>query len=111
MALTRHFKETVAKRVKEDPGFRRALLTEAVAALLDGDITTGKAVLRDYVNATIGFEGLAARLGKESKSIHRMLGPNGNPRADNIFTIIKILRDEDSISLHVEAGSSIPDPS
>jgi hypothetical protein len=33
-----------------------------------------------------------------------MLGPKGNPRAENIFTIVKTLQDMDKISLHVKAG-------
>jgi len=101
LPLTRHFKETVAARVQTDPAFRRALLIEAIETFLTGDIDTGKAVLRDYINATIGFETLAAKLGKDSKSVHRMLGPQGNPRADNIFNIFKILQDGDHLSLQV----------
>ena len=90
--------------MKKDAQFRRALLAEAVEALLDGDLDTGKALLRDYINATIGFETLAKKIGKDSKSIHRMLGPKGNPTADNIFTIVKILRDAGDISFHVKAN-------
>lgn len=104
MPLTRHFRDTVTARVQADPAYRRALLIEAVETFLDGDITTGKAVLRDYINATLGFEALAKKLGKDGKSVHRMLGPQGNPRADNIFTIFKILQDEDHLSLQVRVN-------
>ncbi len=90
--------------MQSDPRFRRALLVEAIGALLDGDLDTGKALLRDYINATIGFEVLAKEICKDSKSIHRMLGPKGNPTADNIFTIVKILQDVTDISLHVKAS-------
>ncbi|MEX0914999.1 MAG: hypothetical protein WDZ60_03830, partial [Wenzhouxiangellaceae bacterium] len=104
MALTRDFRETVLARVQTDGRFRRALLIEAIDAFLSGDVATGKAVLRDYVNATIGFEGLAEKLGKDSKSLQRMLGPRGNPRAENIFAVIRVLQDEEDITLHVRAG-------
>ena len=60
MALTRDFRLTVAARAQRDPKFRQALFTEAINAYLAGDTQTGKAVLRDLVNATVGFEGLAA---------------------------------------------------
>ena len=50
MPLTRDFKETVQARVRSDPEFRRALLKESVESLLEGDVDTGKAVLRDYIN-------------------------------------------------------------
>lgn len=85
MALTRSFKETVKARAERDSAFRDALLTEAVDQLLAGDIETGKAVLRDYINATIGFERLAQETGTSSKSLMRMLGPTGNPTATNLF--------------------------
>jgi DNA-binding phage protein len=104
MPLTRHFKETLSARVRKDAKFRRALLSEAIETFLDGDIETGKSVLRDYINATLGFEVLAKRMKKDSKSVHRMLGPDGNPRAENIFTIFKILQDEDDISLEIRAS-------
>ena len=75
-------------------------------ALLDGNLATGKALLRGYINATIEFEAVADRLDKDSKSIHRMLGPKGNPRADNMFAIIKVLQDTDEVRLRVKAVTS-----
>ena len=59
MALTRDFKETVKARAERDIAFREALLTEAVEQLIAGEVEVGKAVLRDYFNATVGFEKLA----------------------------------------------------
>lgn len=106
MGLTRNFRETVAARVQKDPKFRRALLLEAVEALLGSDLSTGKALLRDFINATLGFEELAAALGKDSKSLHRMLGPGGNPTAENIFAILKELQDAEAIRLHVTANKT-----
>jgi len=52
------FKETMRTRVARDPAFREALLKEGVECLLSGDVETGKTILRDYINATIGFEAL-----------------------------------------------------
>ena len=59
MALTKHFKETIQARAQRDPSFRKALLQEGVECLLAGDAKTGKALLRDYINATTGFEKLS----------------------------------------------------
>jgi hypothetical protein len=75
MALTKEFRETVYARAQRDASFRKALLTEAVNAYLSGDEMTGKAVLRDVINATVGFERLAVAMQKPSKSLQRMLGP------------------------------------
>jgi len=104
MPLTRSFKETVRARVERDPAFRAALLTEAVEQMLAGDMDTGKAILRDYINATVGFERLARATGTPSKSLMRMFGPKGNPRASNLFAVIKQLQKVSGIRLGVAAG-------
>ena len=104
MALTKSFRETVYNRAQQDGAFRKALLTEAVIAYLGGDEATGKTVLRDVINATIGFEGLAADLGKPSKSLHRMLGPSGNPNTVNFFAILKVLQKRVGVRLTVQAA-------
>jgi len=92
MALTREFKETVRARAEHDVAFRAALLGEAIDLMLAGDVDTGKAVLRDYINATVGFEALAEQVGKPSKSLMRMFGSKGNPTADNLFSVISQLQ-------------------
>jgi DNA-binding phage protein len=92
MALTRDFKETIKKRVEQDPDFAKALLHEAIDLLLDGDSATAKLILRDLINATVGFERMAEEIHKPSKSLHRMLSASGNPTMENlaaIFTTIK----------------------
>lgn len=101
MALTRSFKETVQLRARRDPAFRDALLTEGVEALLSGEVDTGKAILRDYINATVGFGRLAEVTGTQSKSLMRMLGPKGNPTARNLLSIIGHLQRAARISLQV----------
>lgn len=103
MALTREFKETVAVRAQRDPRFLEALFTEAMNAYLGGDTKSGKALLRDLVNATVGFEELAAELHKSSKSLHRMLAPHGNPSSENFFDIVKALQKKARMKLRVSA--------
>jgi len=103
MALTRDFRETVMARVQRDGKYREALFTEAINAYLAGDTTTGKAILRDLVNATIGFEGLAAEIKKPSKSLHRMLAPHGNPNTENFFDIVSTLQKKTRVKLRVTA--------
>ena len=73
MALTRDSKETVVERAKHDSAFTKALLDEAITLFLNGEPDTARLVLRDLVNATVGFERLAAATGKPAKSLHRML--------------------------------------
>lgn len=101
MALTKDFKDTVKERMKRSPTFRRALLREAIENLLSGDIDTGKALLRDYVNGTIGFEELSDRTDTPAKSLMRMLGPNGNPQAKNLFEVIAQLQQAEGVQFQV----------
>lgn len=104
MALTRDFKETIRTRAERDVAFREALLIEAVERLIAGEVEVGKAVLRDYINATVGFEKLAKATGTPSKSLMRMFGPKGNPRADNLFAVIGKLQRLSGVRLAVASG-------
>jgi hypothetical protein len=81
MALTRSFKELVQKRVASDPAFGEALLREGIDTMLAGDVDTSKAMLRDYIKATVGFEKLGEATGTQPKSLIRMFGRGqGNAR-------------------------------
>jgi DNA-binding phage protein len=91
MALTRDFKETVVERVNRDPAFARALLDEASELFLNGEPETARLILRDLVNATLGFEALANAIPAPSKSLHRMLSERGNPSMNNLAAIFKAL--------------------
>ena len=104
MALTQKFKDTVQARAQRDPAFRVGLLQEAVDAFLSGELDVGKTILRDYVNATLGFEELAKVTNKKPESLMRMLSSKGNPRADNLFDVIAKLQQREGVSLHVQAA-------
>jgi DNA-binding phage protein len=106
MPITRKFRDTIVQRVQKDSRFRTAMLSEAINELLSGELLTGKAMLRDYVNATITFDGLAKATSKPSKSLQRMLGPRGNPTAESLFAIIKALQDAEHIRLDVKSRNA-----
>jgi DNA-binding phage protein len=101
MALTRNFKQTVVERVERDPAFAKALLDEAATLFLSGEPETARLILRDLVNATIGFEQLAAMTDKPSKSLHRMLSPSGNPSMDNLAAIFGAVRTRLNVGFEV----------
>ena len=103
MALTRDFKLTVRERLQRDPSSRNAHLKEAVDCILASDVDTGKSLLRDYVNATIGFGELGGLTDKSPKSLLRMLSPNGNPHARNLFEIIGCLQQREGVHQKVHA--------
>ncbi|MFA7680423.1 MAG: transcriptional regulator [Pigmentiphaga sp.] len=102
MALTRDFRHTVVERVERDPAFARALLDEAATLFLNGESETARLILRDLVNATLGFEQLAAQTDRPSKSLHRMLSPKGNPNMDNLAAIFSAVRQRLGVELKVE---------
>lgn len=102
MALTKDFRETIRERAQRDPVFRQALLREGLELLNNGDFATGRAVLRNYINATLGFPKLARVTKISSPSLQRMFGPSGNPRAENLFGVIAHLQRQEGVNVNVE---------
>jgi len=103
MSLTKLFKDTVKARIERDPAFGAALFQEALSAFFEGDTALGKSLLRDLVNSTIGFEGLAQEMNKPSKSLHRMLAPSGNPTMENFFQVIHVIQKNEGINFQLNA--------
>lgn len=104
MALTKRFKETIAARVQSDTEFRDALFREALEVLLAGELDLGRAILRDYIKATVGFEKLGLATGTSRKSLMRMFGPKGNPQARNLFAVIGQLQQQAGVKVEVKAA-------
>jgi DNA-binding phage protein len=102
MALTRDFKETVAARVQRDPAFAQALLDEAITLFINGEPDSAKLVLRDLVNSTVGFEGLAQEIQKPAKSLHRMLSQSGNPTMSNISAVFAAIKRYLNVEVHMQ---------
>lgn len=101
MGLTRDYKDTIDKRVKADSDFATALLDEALSLFLNGESDVARLVLRDLVNATVGFEDLASEIEKPSKSLHRMLSAKGNPTMNNLTNIFTVLRQKLGVNIEV----------
>src|SRR5258708_1067043 len=89
--MVRKYKVTVLARIKRDPKFARALYTEAVNSLLDGETDEGLSILRDLVHASITFKKLARQTGFGEKALHRMLSRRGNPTTRNLFPVTKTI--------------------
>lgn len=107
MALTRAFRETVQERARADRAYRVALLSEAAEALLAGEAGSARSILRNYINATIGFEALAVETGIAVKSLHRMFGSRGNPTLSNLTGVLQALEAHEGVVLEVAARSSV----
>ena len=105
MALTREYKQTVLARIKRDPKFARAMYTEAVNALLEGETDEGLSMLRDLVHAGITFKELAKQSGFGEKALHRMLSRRGNPTTRNLFAVTKVIREELGIKPQIKVAA------
>ena len=94
MALTRNFKDTIIERATRDKKFRRSMLTRGLVLLIAGkkeDVNVGKAMMRDYINATIGFGELSKKTHIPKESLMRMLSPSGNPALKNLNQVTQAL--------------------
>ncbi len=101
MALTRDFKETIQARVQRDPEYRKQLFLEALNLYVSGEVETSNTLLRDYINATVGFEKLGKETHKSPKSLMRMFSKKGNPRAKNLFGVIVYLQKKEGLHLRL----------
>lgn len=106
MALTRDFRLTMIERARREPAFARAMLDESATLFLNGEPDVARSILRDLVNVTVGFEPLAHKTGKSSKSLHRMLSPSGNPTMDNLAAIFDAVRAALSVRFKVTAKAA-----
>jgi DNA-binding phage protein len=102
MALTRDFRETVQAQVRTDRSFRQGLLGDAVESLLSGELALGKELMRDYINATVGFPRLAGDTGTNVKTLHQMFGPKGNPSAKKLLEIVAYLQKQEGLRFEVK---------
>ncbi|ADW67319.1 helix-turn-helix domain-containing protein [Granulicella tundricola] len=102
MALTRDFRETIRERAQSEPAFRQALLREGLQLIYDGDLATGRSILRNYINATVGFTELSKMTQISSPSLQRMFGPNGNPTVENLFGVIGHLQRHERVSVELQ---------
>ena len=71
--------------------------------MLNGEPEVGKEIIRDLINATIGFDELGDRVGKAPQSLMRMFSSKGNPQSSNLFAVIEVLRRHEGVRLEVEA--------
>lgn len=107
MNIRQTSRTTVIQRVQADEAFAQALLDEAATLFLNGEPETVRLILRDLVNATIGFEQLATLAAKPSKSLHRMLSPTANPSMDNLAAIFRAVRERLHVNLTVHSVAGL----
>jgi hypothetical protein len=84
----RQLEAKVEAKIASAFAYGEALLREGIDTMLAGDVDADKALLRDYIEAAVGFGKLGEATGTQPKSFIRMFGPRANPKARNLFVII-----------------------
>src|SRR5215218_8558398 len=102
MPLSREFNQTIRERAERDPAFRLAMLQDAFAALNTGEAFDAKILLRDFINATMGFSALGEATGRHPKSLMRMFSPKGNPTLDTLADVLRELARQEDYVVRVE---------
>lgn len=97
-------RESVKSRIRTDEAFGSALFSEAIEVLLADDLVTAKSVLFDYIDATIGFEELSVQSTFTVETLREMFGPEGDPRAGELFRVLGVLQQHQGIQLEVVAA-------
>jgi DNA-binding phage protein len=96
---TTPYRDSMKAMVARNPGMAAEMFEDAINALFAGELDEGRLLLRQYVNATIGFGELARRTGKTDKNLIRALGPKGSPTAANLFQIIQACMKAEGLTL------------
>lgn len=74
-----------------------------------GEITAGRLMIRDYINATGSMNDIAAKLKKQKPAIARMLEPKDNPTLKSFIPVVQACADREQIELSVcEGNCSVP---
>jgi hypothetical protein len=81
----------------------KGFLAKLSKAFSSGEVTLGKELLGDYINATVGFPKLATHTKIHVKTLHHMFGPSGNRTANNLFEIVAYLQHAEGVRFKVRS--------
>ncbi len=100
------FRPAVLARLRCDRAFRHAWLREGIQSVVDGELDAARAILRLHVNGAAGWEVMQEAVCVPAKSLMRMLGPGGNPRAANLLQLLSRLQALERVHFRVEPSIS-----
>lgn len=92
MEHTQSFSDVVIERAKTDAVFRVGLLEEAVSEFIsNGDMQVCKSLLRDCIEAGLGFAALARVMSVPAPELHSKFTGGDNPTAQEFLDIVAAL--------------------
>ena len=103
MPLTRDYRETILARARRDAEFRELMLLDGVQCLLAGDVKVAKLTLRDYIEATVGYEKLGKLTRRPPEHLSRMFGDECDPTAGDLLEVVCGIQRHEGVRLEVHA--------
>lgn len=102
------YNDALKDMLEENPQMSTEMLEGALNLILSGELDEGRLLLRQFINATIGFKELGRRIGKDDKNLMRTLSERGNPTAANLFEIVRacVKAEGVTVAAHVQKQSS-----
>ena len=101
--LTRPSWKTLHERIEREPAFGAELLNVMFECLLKGEVGTGRAILYDYIRATIGFQKLGKLIAKSPDNLMQMFSSNDALDTHTLFAVIHCLQQQAGLQLEVKA--------
>lgn len=102
----RYANEVTVEELKKDREFLRHYLEETISSFFKNEQAVACLMLRDIVNATIGFPALAKKLGTTDKGIMQKLTKESNPSVKSVFSIIQSVLEHEKFTF---GGADIAD--
>jgi|DeeseametaMP1786_FD_contig_21_1114878_length_1069_multi_8_in_0_out_0_2 DNA-binding phage protein len=94
----RYANEIIVEELKNDREFLKVHICHAITSLFNKEFSEGCLMIRDIVNATIGFKELSLKLNKSDKALMQMLAKSSNPTIENLFSIISAVLEHERLS-------------
>lgn len=80
--------ESALRGLREDPQARQRAIDEVCRLITEGDVETAKRQLRIVINTTCGFIAISNEVGRNPKSIMRMLTPDIDPGIRAFMSVV-----------------------
>lgn len=94
----KHINQTIVDALRNDKKLRIIHLQEAMNLLFTKDSRVALLMFRDIINASIGFQSLAIKVGKSDKTLMGMLTGKSNPTIESISRIISAIIAHENIT-------------